>query len=114
MFAAMAVASPGEVSKKGVVLAEDETELVKTLAIIATYSRVLHTLLLICPGAAGAAVVVSSRLVQSHRWALFCKASRNAKTPGRERRQHFTQGFPPRHVLLTTAYLSKNLRRFFF
>ena len=26
-------------------LAEDETELVKTLAIIATYSRVLHTLL---------------------------------------------------------------------
>ena len=45
MFAAMAVASPGEVSKKGVVLAKDETELVKTLAIIATYSRVLHTLL---------------------------------------------------------------------
>ena len=33
MFAAMAVASPGEVGKKGVVLAEDETELVRTLAI---------------------------------------------------------------------------------
>jgi len=45
LLAASSVAKVGEVSKKGGVLVEDETELVKTLALVATYGRVLHSLL---------------------------------------------------------------------
>lgn len=45
LLAASSVAKVGEVSKKGAVLVADETELVKTLAMVATYGRVLHSLL---------------------------------------------------------------------
>ena len=46
-FAVSSVAKAGEVSKKGVVLVEDETELAKTFILVATYGCVLHSVLFI-------------------------------------------------------------------
>jgi len=43
LLAASVVAKTEVVSKKGVVLQEDQTELVKSLALVATYARVLHS-----------------------------------------------------------------------